>query len=45
MLPRAVVDKDGATFGLLAHELWHVATRHQPALCDRLYPVLGIPGR
>jgi hypothetical protein len=28
-------------FRLLAHELFHVASRHAPALRDTLYPVLG----
>jgi hypothetical protein len=29
------------SLGLLAHELFHVATRHDPGLRDRVFPLLG----
>jgi hypothetical protein len=43
----AIVIPLGATFRgysdatLLAHELWHVASRHAPALAERLYAEIG----
>jgi hypothetical protein len=41
VLPQAVVVAEKVTSGLLAHELLHVATRHDPSLRDRLYPLIG----
>lgn len=36
-----VVQGGGSDAMLLAHELWHVASRHAPALATRLYAELG----
>jgi hypothetical protein len=41
IVPRPEVELGKVTFFLLAHELLHVATRHRPALRDRLYPLFG----
>ena len=41
VIPDKAVERAKAPLRLLAHELLHVATRHQPGLRDRLYAVLG----
>jgi len=41
VIPQKIVDSAASPLALLAHELLHVSTRHQPALRDRLYPILG----
>jgi len=39
--PQGFVSSDTNKFELTAHELFHVASRHNPALQETLYPILG----
>ncbi|MFO0552830.1 MAG: hypothetical protein U0271_30850 [Polyangiaceae bacterium] len=41
VVPESTVRTTKDPFGLLAHELFHVLSRHQPKLRERLYPILG----
>ncbi|MFO0612973.1 MAG: DUF4157 domain-containing protein [Polyangiaceae bacterium] len=41
VLPAREVSTSGSPLQLLAHELFHVASRHDPALRARLYPLIG----
>ncbi|MBX3604947.1 MAG: DUF4157 domain-containing protein [Piscinibacter sp.] len=41
MLPQRFEQQGYADAEVLAHELWHVLSRHQPALAQRLYALIG----
>ncbi|MFT7521117.1 MAG: hypothetical protein ACI9MC_003268, partial [Kiritimatiellia bacterium] len=41
ILPKDVVRRRHRAIRLLAHELFHVLSRHDPAFADRVYPLLG----
>lgn len=41
MIPQAFEQQAYSDAELLAHELWHVASRHAPALATRLYALIG----
>lgn len=41
MLPRRFEQQGYSDAEVLAHELWHVVSRHQPALAQRLYALIG----
>lgn len=41
MLPRRFEQQEFSDAEVLAHELWHVVSRHRPALAQRLYALIG----
>lgn len=41
MLPRRFEQQEYSDAEVLAHELWHVVSRHRPELAQRLYALIG----
>jgi len=41
VIPLAIATRDADPFALIAHEMFHVASRHNPGIRDPLYGLLG----